>query len=67
MKDQQWDDIHKAALAMQERGKQADMGRDEGGTGEESGDDSDDDDELFDPLYDEIAGPSSSMTIVEHE
>ena len=52
---------------MKECSKQVDMSHDEGGTGEESGDDSDDNDELFNPLYDEIAEPSTSMTIVEQE
>ncbi|KAI0284154.1 hypothetical protein BC826DRAFT_973463 [Russula brevipes] len=65
LKDQQWDDIFKAALMMQEHSKQVDAGEhgcgsDDGGTGEDSGDD---DDVLFDPLYDEAPEPSSSSGI----
>ena len=64
MKDQQWDDIYKAALAMQERNKQdathaSTERRDDGGSTGSSSEDNDDDNELFDPLYD-IPEPSSS-------
>ncbi|KAI0284150.1 hypothetical protein BC826DRAFT_973461 [Russula brevipes] len=67
LKDQQWDDIFKAALMMQEHSKQVDAGEhgcrsDDGGTGEDSGDD---DDVLFDPLYDEAPEPSSSSGIIQ--
>jgi hypothetical protein len=61
LKDQQWDDIYKAALAMQERNKQdaSTERRDDGGSTGSSSEDDDDDNELFDPLYD-IPEPSSS-------
>ncbi|KAI0283465.1 hypothetical protein BC826DRAFT_973778 [Russula brevipes] len=63
LKDQQWDDIYKAALVMQECNKHVDVGeRDgDGGIGGSSDDDdNDNDNNLFDPLYDDIPDPSSS-------
>jgi hypothetical protein len=69
LKDQQWDDIYKAALAMQERNKHADAGecRDDGDIGGSSDGDDDDDDALFDPLYDGIPDPSSSTPVDTEE
>jgi hypothetical protein len=67
LKDQQWDDIYKAALATQEHSKPGDVGEhgrsgDDGSTGEES---SEDDSELFDPLYDGSPSPSCSGQVSE--
>jgi hypothetical protein len=69
LKDQQWEDIYKAALALQERNKQADAGenRDDGVGSSDGDDDDDDDDDLFDPLYDDIPDPSSSTPIDTQE
>ena len=50
LKDQQWDDIYKAAIENRE----GDSKRGDSANGNDEGDASDDDDELLDPLYDEI-------------
>ncbi|KAI0283462.1 hypothetical protein BC826DRAFT_1110208 [Russula brevipes] len=60
LKDQQWDDIYKAALVMQEHNKHVDVGERDGDGGIGGSSDDDDDDDLFDPLYDDIPDPSSS-------
>lgn len=49
LKDQQWDDIYKAAMETREGGLD-----DSGDSAEGKGTDASDDDELLDPLYDEI-------------
>ena len=68
LKEQQWDDIYKAAHATQDCRKLGDIlaGEHEkqGSIGESS---SEDDGELFDPLYDGTPSPSGSSRYVDSE